>query len=372
MRTAADLLLALALFGLPQSMVHAINQRGASASALERLSWRYAAMLLAAALVASVLFASGAGAVLLPPWLSGSGALPALLGGCVGWVLQGLLRVFALCRGTARQFAWASVMPSLMLLLGVLGLLTAGSQRYEWALALSGLASALLTAWQLRPLRARPGWAQGEPAPLAGLLVDGGHAFAQTVTQALQAWVSLHLMQWHDATVAELGRFVFAAYVLQAFGLPTSFVAPLMFARISEAAGAGRRYAAGGILTRVLGLSALAALLGVGLLPVVVPLLFGPAYVAAVPACQLLALAGPLLVANRLGVAVLFGQGRFRLATLHALLRAMAVPAGLWLAWRMGGLDVVTGAAAGWLLAEAAGALAMAWIWIGLPLRPAE
>jgi O-antigen/teichoic acid export membrane protein len=114
------------------------------------------------------------------------------------------------------------------------------------------------------------------------------------------------------------------------------------------------------------------ALLGVGLMPVLVPPLFGPAYAAAVPACQLLAVAGPLLVANRLGVAVLLGRGRFRLATLHALLRALAVPGGLWLAWRVGRMDAVTGAAAGWLLAEAAGVLALAWIWRGLRVRPGE
>jgi O-antigen/teichoic acid export membrane protein len=370
LRTAADLMLALALFGLPQGMVHAINQRGASAASLERLSVRYALALLAAALITCLMLATRTGAPLLPAWPGGAFALMALLVGSIGWVLQGMLRSLALCRGTATLFAWSSVMPSLTLLAGVLLLQIGGSQRYELALAGSGLASAGLTAWQLRALRAQVGWSHGGDVTLRGLLSESGHAFAQTATLALQAWITLHLMRWHGASVAEVGCFVFAAYVFQAFALPTSFVAPVLFAKISAAKGAGRPYETAGILIRAVGLCGAAALGCAVLLPILIPMWFGPAYAPAVQASVLLALAGPLLVVNRLGVSVLFGLGRFRLASLHALLRAVAVPGGLWLVWRFAEADVVTGAAAGWLLTELVGALMLAWFWKGLPSQP--
>lgn len=369
-RTAADLLLALALFGLPQSLVHALNQRGVSAAKLERLGLRYAAVLMGAALVVCTMLAQGAGAALLPPWLGGAAALLALLAGCVGWMLQGLLRVLALCRGTALQFAWASVVPALTLLASVLVLLVAGSQRYELALAASGLSSAAIALWQLRPLRAQPGWSGGKPVSFVGLLGEGGHAFVQTVALALQAWITLRLMSWQGASVAELGRFVLAAHVIQAFALPTSFVAPLLFARISAAAGVGASYASAAVVGRVVAISGLAAIGVALLLPFLVPAAFGAAYVPAVPAGVLLALAGPLLVINRLGAAVLLGEGRFRLATAQAMLRALAVPIGFWLAAWGGWFqsrDAATVAAATWLLAEAVGVLMLAWFWKRLP-----
>jgi O-antigen/teichoic acid export membrane protein len=108
--------------------------------------------------------------------------------------------------------------------------------------------------------------------------------------------------------------------------------------------------------------------LAVVVLPAAVSRLFGQGYLAAVPACVLLAVAGPLLVLNRLGVSILFGQGRFRVAGLHAGLRVLAVPAALWLGWNLFRLATVTGAAAAWLAVEAVCALALAWAWKGRPL----
>ena len=367
LRTAADLVLALALFGLPQGMVHALNQRDASPAELQRLSLRYAAVLLTIAGLGCLLLAAS-GAALLPPWLGGALALLALLAGSIGWVLQGLLRVFALCRGSASLFAWTSVTPALTLLCGVLLLLLVASQRYELALAASGLVSALLTAWTLRRLRRQPAWSQGGTVTWRGLLGESGHAFAQTATLALQAWVTLVLMRWHGASVAEVGCFVLAATVFQAFALPTSFVAPLLFARISAAVGAGLRYATTRIVAQLVGLSVVAALVTLAAVPTVVPAWFGPGYAATVPAAMVLAVAGPLLVLNRLGVSVLFGQGRFRLASVHALLRAMAVPGGLWLVWAVDSVDVVTGAAVAWLGAEVVGVVMLAWCWKGWPM----
>lgn len=370
LRSAADLLLALALFGLPQSMVHALNQRGASAAALERMSLRYAALLLAAVTAFCLLFAGPGSPLRLPSWLDSGWALLALLTGSVGWTLQGLLRVLTLCRGSAVQFAWFSITPAVTLLAAVLLLLATGSQRFELAIAASGVASVALGLWWLRPLRAKPGWGRGVTLPMRGLLGDGMHAFAQAMALALQPWLTLMLMRAFGASVTEVGHFVFAAYVFQAFGLPANFVAPLLFARISRAVGAGRSFATASILLGALLWTGAAAAALALLLPWMVPWWFGVAYAPAVTACVLLALGGPLLVANRLGVSVLLGRGRFRLASLHAALRLLALPAALLLAWQQGRFGLVNGAALGWLAAEAAGVCVLALIWKWLPLRP--
>lgn len=362
-RTAADLLLALALFGLPQSMVHALNQRGASAAALERWSGRYAGLLMGLALLACAALAlrpaAGGEAGLLTHPL----ALLALLAGTVGWVLQGLQRGFVLCRGSALQFAWLSVTPALSLLLAVAVLIALGSQRYEAALAASGLASAALGAWQLRPLRSQARWRAGISPPLAELFGSGTHAFAQSAALALQPWLTLWLLRAHGAGVAELGHFVFAAYVVQAFALPASFVAPLLFARISQAQGAGGTYAVWSRIRVTLLATTAAAVLAALLLPAAVPRLFGPAYAPTVAACVWLALSGPLVVLNRLGVSVLLGRGLFRAAGWHALARALLLPAVLLPCLQAGWVAPVTGAALAWALVEflCAGVLLAAW-----------
>jgi O-antigen/teichoic acid export membrane protein len=362
-RSAADLLLALALFGLPQSMVHALNRLGTSAAALERWSLRYAFLLLALALLAALGAASfGAAASLLPGWLDGPLALLALLIGAIGWVLQGLQRVLVLCRASAVRFAWLSATPALTLLAAIAGLLAFHSQRYELALAASGLASALLGALQLRGLRTEPGWASGGALPWRALFAAGSHAFSQSVAIALQPWLTFVLLRQHDASVAEVGLFVFAAYVYQAFVLPAGFVAPLLLARISAAGGAGRDYASRDRIRHALLVTSVAAGLAALSLPFVVPALFGQAYAAAVPACVWLALSGPLIVANRLGVSVLLGRARFRAASAHALLRALLVPLAVSIALAVEPARAVTAAAFAWVVIEAlcAGAL-MLW-----------
>ena len=286
-----------------------------------------------------------------------------LLVGAVGWVLHGLQRAFVLCRASALRFGWLSVTPALTLLVAVAVLLALESERYAFALAASGVASALLGALQLRSLRAAPGWTPGAAAPWRTLWTTGTHAFAQSVVIALQPWLTFVLLSQHGASVAEVGQFVLAAYVYQAFVLPAGFVAPLLFARISAAIGAKRDYAVQDRLRRALLVTALVAGLAALSLPPVVPALFGAAYAPAVAACVWLALSGPLVLANRLGVAVLLGRAHFRAASAHAVLRALLVPFVVSVCLWLEPARAVTSAAFAWCLVEAlcAGALLLWW-----------
>ncbi|HSN31664.1 MAG TPA: hypothetical protein VLU41_03190 [Ideonella sp.] len=363
-RSTVDLLLSLALFGLPQSMVHALNQLGTSASALEAWSLRYALTLLLLSLLITLGLAwSGAADSLLPAWLDSPLALLALLVCAIGWVLQGLQRVIVLCRASAVRFGWLSVTPALTLLCTVAALLALGSQRYELALAASGLSSALLGAWQLRRLRAAPQWARGGSVPWRTLWTTGTHAFAQSAAIALQPWLSFVLLRQQGASVGEVGQFVFAAYVYQAFVLPAGFVAPLLMARVSAASGLGRDYAVQDRFRRALLMTALAAALAALSLPPLVPALFGATYAPAVAACVWLALGGPLVVANRLGVSVLLGRARFRAVSTHALLRALLVPLVVWGCLKAAPAHPVTAAAFAWCAIEAVCAVALLLWW---------
>ena len=93
------------------------------------------------------------------------------------------------------------------------------------------------------------------------------------------------------------------------------------------------------------------------------PALFGAAYAPAVAACVWLALSGPLVVANRLGVSVLLGRARFRATSAHALLRALLVPLVVSACLMFEPRRAITAAAFAWWLVEAlcAGALLLWW-----------
>jgi hypothetical protein len=342
-----------------------------SPALLMRWAQRYSAALLGLALLAALVAAASGGAW-QPRWVAGPWTWAALLLGTVGWVLQGLQRVFVLCRGSDVQFAWLSVAPSLTLLVAVLGLMAAGRSDFEFALAASGVACALLGAWHMSGLRCRADWQPGQPPSLHSLLGGGLHAFAQTLVLALQPWASLQLLRWQGALPGEIGHFVFAAYVYQLFALPVSFVAPLLFARISKAAGEGRGLFVGRRLWPVLGLTGVAAVLAALLLPPLLQALWGGSYAAAGWACAWMALCGPALLLNRLGVTVLLGRGRFRAATVHALGRAVLLPLVLGACAAWGGAGRVSAAAFGWWLVELMCALVLWGLWRRGPAGPDE
>lgn len=347
-RSSADLLLALGLLGLPQGIVHMLNHLRAAPLRVERWMWRYGlALLLGAALALAGCQAASSQAVADPT------ALLALAVGVLGWVVHALQRAFVLCRGGTRRFSWLTVVPALTLLAAVAVLARLGSQRYEFAVAFSGVLSACAGAWMLRPLQRESAWAQGAAPRWPLMLSPSLHALAQTSALALQPFLALQLLQHAHPAGAELGWFVFAGYVYQAFALPAGFVVPLLFARASRAAGQGARLDLQSRVRATGWFTTLGALVAAALLPWAVPRLFGPAYDGAVGACVVLALCGPALVVGRLHTALLLGEGRFATVTALFLLRAALVPLGMLAFWRWTPLSPVTGAAAGWALAEA-------------------
>ena len=113
------------------------------------------------------------------------------------------------------------------------------------------------------------------------------------------------------------------------------------------------------MLVRAIVFTAAAAGAAALMLPTLVPAVFGAPYRAAVAAVMVLALSGPLVVFNRLGVAVLLGRGQFRAAGRHALWRALLVPVCLIALLEVSHSSAVSLAAIAWWLVEAGCALVL-------------
>lgn len=330
-RSTVDVIIALALFGLPQALVQALNQHRAAPDRLWRGSARYLAGVAALALAAAV-----AGAPL--PGVAGAWSVAALLVAAVGGVGHGLVRSFVLCRGTPAAFGALSALPALALCLTVAASLALDAVTLAAAFAAAGVLTAAVSAWQRRQLAAADDWAVGEPPQWRRVLSGSGHAALQTAVVALQPWATLLLLRGSGASPEALGHFVLAAQLWQAWAVPAGFVAPLLFARVARATGQGRRWSArasrSAVAVLLAGALALAGLLALAL-PPLVRLGFGPAYDPAGPALVWMALSGPALLLNRLGASQLLGEGRFRAATLQSLLRVPLLLGAFALASRM-------------------------------------
>jgi O-antigen/teichoic acid export membrane protein len=373
MRAAADLALALALFGLPQGVVHLINHERAAPAALYALVRRHAVLVFTLGLLAAAALALalriGLSKDALPRWVDSGWSALALMLAVAGWAAHGLQRVFVLSAASAQRFAWLTVVPALSLLAALLAILASGSQQYEWALAVSGVCSAWVGSMLMRPLRAGAPWHDGHALRWQPLLAASGHAMAQTVAMALQPYLALQLLQRQGAAPQEIGWFVFALYAYQAFALPAGFLAPLVVMRAGQAVHHGRSWVPHGALRRGAIFCALAAGAAALLLPWLVPALFGPAYRPAVPACVLMACAGPMVFVGRLQAALLIGAGRYPVATALVVWRVMLVGLCMMVAWRVAPWPVVTGAAVAWLVAEAAATLLGLWLLRGSATR---
>jgi O-antigen/teichoic acid export membrane protein len=370
-RTGADLIVALGLFGLPQGMVHLINRMDVRPALLDGWLMRYSAALLGLVLVVGALAYAGIGQALVPRWLESPLSVLAMGIGCLGWVAQGLQRIFVLCRGSSLRFAWLTAFPAMALLVGVFAQIGVGSHRYEWAVAFSGVASVLFGEWQMRHLRRDPRWRQGATAPARKLVTSGTQGFAQVMSMALQPYLSLVLMQWWGASLDEIGWFVFAGSVFQAFALPAGYASPMIFARLSEAKASGTNRAVVRTMWMVGGATLVAGVVAALALHRLVPFAFGPSYRNAGLTCAIIALAGPAILMSRLGTAVLLGLGRYALCSGLAMVRIVATPLCMIAAWTTLPLDRSSGAAAGWLLAEVVYCVVM-WVFGARPPSAAE
>ena len=350
-RTTADLLLSIALFGFPQGVVHLMNHRAASPALLNQVFSRYLLILTIVAGVSALLL-DRVGLTLHADWKLTSSI--ALLVGVLGWVAHGLQRSFVLCLGSPTGFSWMTATPALTLLGSTLVLMAWGSRNYEWAIAVSGTASWLFGRLSIGTLRARPAWTVGGRTAWRELLPVGTHAMVQTVAVALLPWLVLQVLHLLGADLQELGWFVMAGYMLQLFLLPAGFVVPLVYARVSRAAAQQRALDLTAGLLGVALVASLIALVVALLLPFVLVDLLGPSYAPAVVACICMTLGGPAAMLGRVATALMQGEGRFKVATYVSIARVILVGGGtVAVALLVGSsLGLATAAALAWSSSE--------------------
>lgn len=311
LKSWSDAISVALMFGLPQALLHLSYHGDAPLARLRGFAQAYAGRLLLAALPLAVL------AWFCPwPWLAWAVlAAP-------GFVLHGLLRSLLLRASGPLAYAWVTVCPALLLLVAIAVLAVWRSESFGPALLVSAAACALVV-WGAAQ---RAGIASERSTPLTGMHDVNRHAFVQNACAAAQTALLLSLVAWQVALPTAVGETSFALVFAQVFALAASFIAPLVYDAMARASARtdGLAPARDGLrkVLRRLGLTLPAlVVLAVVAVPEVVTLVFAASYASATLACQVMAVAGTLMLANRLAATVLQAQGEFAELTRQAVAR---------------------------------------------------
>lgn len=354
-----DLCLSLALLGLPQAFVYAINKKHVSASALSTLSGAYA-------------FAAFAPVALLA-WLSVNANMIDPIAGVSAWVTaaltaaavciliyQRLARSVHLTQGGEISFSVITALPAISLLVAYVALYPRFETfRYDIlylvaALSSLGISIAVGPRGQASPARERRpiGETVAEVRPSVGLLFShSSHSVTQAGLLTAQPAASVWLIEHFGGRLADVSFFNIATLTIVLCNLAFQYLAPLVFNRWSN-------IDANLNLSRALRIALLTGLmfgvcaaLASPAAPFVLTFGVGPEYIQAVSAVQILAFAAAPVVFARIISPAIHASGRPDLNTAGGLVRllvVLAVQLGLMLA----DVSPLNAAAIAWLVGE--------------------
>lgn len=308
----SDAISVVLMFGLPQALLHLSYHGDAPLARLHGFARAYGGRLLLVALPLA------AAASLSPwPWL-GWAVLAA-----PGLVLHGLLRSIVLRASGALTYAWVTAGPATLLFGAVLVLALTGVEAFGAALVASAVASALLALAIVR----RAGIDSDRPTVPLGVSGLNWQAFVQNACAAAQTALLLSLVAALNASpAAAVGETSVALLFAQAFAMVASFLAPVLYDRVARVGDPVAERAAVRRSMRALALllPVLALLAGLAV-PLVLPRVFLPGQAPTTAACQIMAVAGVLMLANRLGGTLLQARGEFAELTRQAVVRLVFV-----------------------------------------------
>lgn len=318
-----DLQVAICSMGVPAGVVYMLNKTEVGHRPLFRLSLLYGAVLL----VILIVFDAGLLMIIRPAI---DGATLALTAGLLG-VAAALSTAYALQRGIVLvqtdglAFSLLSVVPSVAIALTIVVLLNRVQHPVEIAYALSGVLCVVASsAYLRRSLRSMP----------LGTCVDvdwtmlrrqSSQVFLQAVILGLQFFLSNAWLESMDATLALAGLFAIASMSVTLPNQLIAMVSPILYNRWSQSLDVnGFPILQRNILLLATGAQAL-AFVGMALVPLLVPLIFGAPFVAAVPAVWILLCTPFAVVAGRLLTPALQGMGNVGLVTWSCAVRLLVI-----------------------------------------------
>lgn len=321
LRSWSDVLVMLAVSGLPQGLLHLQYREGVPVAALRRWIGRYLRMLAA---LAAALIAGGLATPLFADLPHRAQAL-VLVAAAPLAAAHLLWRSLTLRVVGVVPYAVVTAAPALLILAGLLPYAAAGLRSgFEWVLlgaaAFSALASGLL-ARRATHAEARvttsPRWSRRQ---LWSVSLQTG---AQSVLTAAGPASLMSLASLLGATLAQVGVISLCLQLYQMFAVAAVYAAPLVYDRAarSERRPDGRQLFA--LLRQRIGLAPLALGAAAALFGPVLLAQLWPAIADLAPPLTLMAVAGVLALGVRLLSTLHQARGEFTLLSLQAAARLL-------------------------------------------------
>ncbi|MCB2020545.1 MAG: hypothetical protein KDG44_07055 [Burkholderiaceae bacterium] len=322
LRSWSDVLVMVAIFGLPQGLLHLQYRDGIPVSALRHWTLRYLAGSTAAVLVVLALIATVPALALMPH----REQMMVLLAAVPLAAAHQLWRALTLRGAGPVAYAGVTAAPALLILVALVPYLVfEWHSGFEWALFAAAGMSALVSGWLAKRVakggEARVNWSR---RTLWSVSAQTG---AQSIMSSLNPAAQLSLIGLLGASLAQIGTVSLGLQLYQVFGIAAVYAAPLVYDH------AARRREAPGI-AEMLGLLrarvprvwryVFVAGVGAGLAgPWLLPLAW-PGISAFAPMLSIMTMAGLLALGVRLLSTLQQARGKYLVLSLQALTRLIA------------------------------------------------
>lgn len=344
-KTLVDFITTILLFGLPQAYIFLINKERATVSGITLFTYIYSVASILVAL-AAILFYLDSYRISDPGVL----AIATLSVGVGGYVLHGLARGIILTRAVAGLFSVFSVVPAVLLLIGIVFQFSDGSPNFPLAIGVTGFLSGMISAVWLSRM-SKPRLRDLPSLPYRALVTQSLHTFIQSSLYAAQPVLTVAMLRGRSGTDVDIGNFSIAVTAFSAINVVVSVMGPVLFNRWTKSISwvqystlARRTYWFSGVLMLLAGIVVLAA-------GPVVDVVLGPAYQDAVLPIQLMAFAVFPLLSTRFLSSAVYALGHPGVNSLSCLARLGMVAAFFFVSYSLTD-NILASGAMSWVAGE--------------------
>ena len=352
-KTWVDLVSSVIVFGFPQAFVYLLNKNMASKGDLLNASLLYVGgTTVCVAPVAAYGVISGYNVLPNGHCLVFYSLLLALGVGAV--VLHRLVRAIYLTIDDGFLFSLITSAPAFFLLVAMAIAANFIPFNYDVAFFVAGVLTCLATvAWVRRIVVETPAYTFGMPRlPKRALTKQSAHTFLQSISFTLQPVLTIYLLQANGGGVTDTAYFTSATIIIAAVNVFFGIVSPILFNRWSASLDDGLVARIQKVSDRVALVFLVVGVAAVPLYGVLVPLVFGSDYTAAVPGFQIASYAMAPVAFTRTIASAIHAAGRPDVNTASCVVRlsmSVAVQFGL---SQSGVLSPLGAAITAWAIAE--------------------
>jgi len=224
-----DVMVAIGLFGLPQSIIYFINKHKVSRKYFFHFSFKYSTIFyLLIFLLINISYV-----LTIWPFSITISTANILLIAASGYILYGIWRAIYITFNDRTSYAVLTAIPNILLLLTVFIFIFLKKQNYEVAYLMASILVITISFNILKP-SIRNNMTNSTSISIKNLFNNGIYVFIHTVMFSIQLLLSYQFIIWFGGSKSEIGYFSTGYYVIQIPLLVLATLIPLLFNHLSS------------------------------------------------------------------------------------------------------------------------------------------